>query len=202
MGSFRATIPRNDRLVNSHEPHIVVGNLGNVDWQPCLNLWAVVEYVTKYATKSPEGMKSMKDVLKDAVSQVCKYSRDGEPTDYFRKALQKFYAKSVGDRDYSLFEAMRLGLNLPSVVPLMPVVSLNTLGARRFKTPGEMVRETGDSALVAWESKVDKFDRRLELVRRQCKKDAVKMARLEKEVQHLSLYEFFLEVLLQQESRR
>ena len=141
-----------------------------MDRQPCLNLWAVVQYVTKYATKSPDGMTSMKDVLKDAVNQVCKYTREGEPVDFLRKALQKFYSKSVGDRDYSLFEAMRLGLNLPSVIPLMPVVSLNSLGGRRFKTRGEMLRETGDDALVAWESKLDKFDRRLELVRKQCRR--------------------------------
>ncbi len=54
--------------------------------------------------------------------------------DFFRKALQKFYAKSIGERDFSMFEAVHLGLRLPTVFPVMLVVSLNTRGSRRMKT--------------------------------------------------------------------
>ncbi len=71
-GSWRAKFPRNDPLCCSYEPHLLLGNLGNIDWRPCLKLWAVVEYVTKYATKAPEGSKRLGEVLKDAVQEVCK----------------------------------------------------------------------------------------------------------------------------------
>jgi hypothetical protein len=52
-GRWDANFPRNDALVCAHEAHLLLANMGNVDWRPCLNLWAVVEYITKYATKAP-----------------------------------------------------------------------------------------------------------------------------------------------------
>ncbi len=54
-GSWFLRMPRNDPFVCSHDPHLLLTNLGNVDWRPMLNLWAVVEYVNKYATKAPTG---------------------------------------------------------------------------------------------------------------------------------------------------
>ncbi len=166
-GSWEASFPRNDPLSTSFEAHVLLANMGNIDWRPCLNLWAVVEYICKYATKAPEGSRSMPETLKAAAEEVCRYTREGEPADFFRKALQKFYAKSIGERDFGMFEAVHLGLRLPTVFPLMPVVSLNTLGSRRMKTAAEMERDGGgEEAAVSWESKVDKFDKRLALVRK------------------------------------
>ena len=52
-GQWHANFPRNDRLCCSYEPHVLLANMGNIDWRPVLNLWAVVQYVTKYATKAP-----------------------------------------------------------------------------------------------------------------------------------------------------
>ena len=53
-GQWHARFPRNDRLCCSYEAHVLLANMGNVDWRPILNLWAVVQYVTKYATKAPK----------------------------------------------------------------------------------------------------------------------------------------------------
>ena len=52
-GQWNAKFPRNDRLVCSHEAHVMLANMGNVDWRPCLNLWAVMAYILKYATPTP-----------------------------------------------------------------------------------------------------------------------------------------------------
>ena len=41
--------------------------MGNIDFRPCLNLWAVVEYVTKYATKAPKGSQRLGEVLRVAM---------------------------------------------------------------------------------------------------------------------------------------
>ena len=93
LGSWHSRFPRNDELVCSYEPQLLMANAGNIDWRVCLNLWAVVEYVTKYATKAPGASKKFADVLDDAVENVCKYSPlDGEGGDLLRKTLQKFFA--------------------------------------------------------------------------------------------------------------
>jgi hypothetical protein len=103
-GQWTARFPRNDRLCCGYEPHILLANLGNVDWRPMLNLWAVVEYVTKYATKAPEGSKPLREVLRESVNEVCKYTQEGEPLDLMRQGLQKFYSRTLGGRDYGMFE--------------------------------------------------------------------------------------------------
>ena len=132
-GRWQARFCRNDALVCGHEPHVLLANMGNVDWRPCLNLWAVVEYITKYATKAPSGSRRMGEVLKDAVAEVCKYTPQEEERSVGWRSLQKFYSRMLGERDYSLFEAVHVGLGLPLMYSMMPVVSLSTLGARAMK---------------------------------------------------------------------
>ena len=48
-------LERNDGLLNNFEEHLLLGNLGNIDWRPLLNLWAVLEYLTKYTAKAGKG---------------------------------------------------------------------------------------------------------------------------------------------------
>jgi len=93
-GQWHAKFPRNDRLCCSYDPHILIANMGNIDWRPVLNLWAVVQYVTKYATKAPSGSRKLHEVLKDAVDEVCTYMPEGEGTDFFRRSIQKFFARA------------------------------------------------------------------------------------------------------------
>ena len=77
------------------------------------------------------------------------------------------------------------------VIPMMPVVSLNTFGTRRLKTSSELAFSP-DDAPVSWDSKVDQFDKRLGLVRQQfAKHDMVVRQRWEREVRDVSLYEFY-----------
>jgi len=191
-GQWAARFPRNDGLVCSHEAHILLANMGNIDWRPCLNLWAVVEYICKYATKAPEGSKRLGDVLGDAVDEVCKYTKDGEPVDFLQKSLRKFYTRTLGGRDYTIFEAIFLGLRLPLMLSLMPVVSLNTTGARKLKSQWQM-RDAGPDDEIAWQSKIDKFDRRLELLRKQFPKPEQDALRVywEGMLRATSLYEFY-----------
>ena len=41
---------RNDVFINNFETHLLVSNLGNIDWRPLINLWHVLEYLTKYTS--------------------------------------------------------------------------------------------------------------------------------------------------------
>ena len=34
---------RNDSLINNFEEHLLLMNLGNIDWRPLINLWSVLE---------------------------------------------------------------------------------------------------------------------------------------------------------------
>ena len=187
-GQWHARFPRNDRLCCSYEAHVLLANLGNIDWRPVLNLWAVVQYVTKYATKAPKGSRKLNEVLKDAVDEVCQYVPEGEGADFLRRAIQKFFARCLGERDYHLYEAVQLGLQLPLVIPLMPVISLSTSGSRPLKTAAQMIGK-GDDEPVHYDSRVDKFNKRLQLVRQQRARGDASVT--EEEIRDTSLFEFF-----------
>jgi hypothetical protein len=170
-GQWFARFPCNDSVCCSYEPHILLANLGNIDWRPCLNVWAVVEYITKYAMKAPEGSRRMRDVLNDVMEEVCKYTEEGSGVDLLRMSLRKFYSRTLGERDYSIFEATLLGMRLPLVFPLMATDSLNTLGAKKFKTAAELEeelrRDPKADPEVMHDSKIGKFDDRKRLLRAQ-----------------------------------
>ena len=188
-GQWHARFPRNDELCCSYEEHVLLANMGNVDWRPCLNLWAVVQYVTKYATKAPKGSRKLKDVLNDAVDEVCKYVPEGEGSDFLRRSIQRFFARTMGERDFHAYEAVQLGLQLPMVTPMMPVVSLNTTGARPLKT-GAALKDLKADEPVHWDSRVDRFDKRLQLVRKQFAGQLDKLNEWEYKVRDVSLFEF------------
>ena len=99
-GQWFARFPRNDRLCCSYEEHVLLANLGNVDWRPCLNLWAVVQYISKYATKAPKGSRRVDEMLRDAVDEVCQYVPEGEGVDFLRRSGHTFFARTPGERDY------------------------------------------------------------------------------------------------------
>ena len=187
-GQWHAKFPRNDRLCCSYEEHVLLANMGNVDWRPVLNLWAVAEYVTKYASKAPKGSRRIQEVLKEAVDEVCNFVPEGEGSDFLRRSIQKFFARCLGERDYHLYEAVPLGLQLPQVVPLMKVVSLNTSGTRPLKSANDL-KDAPDTAYVHHDSKIDKFDKRLEIVEKQRARGDLSIA--VEEVRNVSMYEFW-----------
>ena len=44
-------LTRNHSLINNFEAHLLLMNLGNIDWRALINLWSVLDYLTKYAGK-------------------------------------------------------------------------------------------------------------------------------------------------------
>ncbi len=192
-GSWFLRMPRNDHLVGSYEPHVLLANLGNVDWRPMLNLWAVVEYVTKYAMKAPKGSRSMGELLREVVKEVCQYAPEDAGGDLFRASLQKVYSRTIGGRDYGIFEAVHLGLGLPLILSLVDLVSLNTSGARAVK-PARQVAELQPGEAMVYDSKVDKFDKRAELWHRQFDQDRRRRRVCPialGEIEDVSLFEFY-----------
>jgi len=190
-GQWNASFPRNDRLCCSYEAHFLMSNLGNIDWRPCMNLWAVTEYISKYATKAPTGSRRLGEVLGAAAGEVCKYADESEGGDLLRQTLLKVFSKTLGSRDYSTFEAVYLGLGLPLVLELMPTVSVNTYGTRSVR-PESVIRADpeGVHARLTYDSKLDQFDHRRQLWRKQFKGFKGKPEIEEGELRALSFYEY------------
>ena len=114
-------------------------------------------------------------VVQEVMEELCRYGTDGE-SDLLKQTCSKVFSRNLGGRDVGILEAVHLGLNLPLVLAQISVVSLNTLGTRRVKTYAEQLREgVGEGQDVLHESRLDLFDRRLAIVKKQfCKNDKVK----------------------------
>ena len=91
-------------------------NLGNIDWRPLLNLWTVLEYLTKYTAKAGKGSKHLGKLFEDVLDKVFQFEMEDGIHDMWRRTIMKFYSRILGDRDYSLFEVLHFGLRLPGVL--------------------------------------------------------------------------------------
>ena len=109
-------LPRNDALLNSFEAHLLLANLGNIDWRALLNLWAVLEYLTKYNAKAGKGSQSFKKTFANVTEAIGEFEKDDGLKDLWRTAIMKFYSRVLGDRDYSLLECLHFGLRLPATL--------------------------------------------------------------------------------------
>ena len=114
--SYNLLLAWNDALLNGFEPHLLLANLGNIDWRPLINLWSVLEYLTKYTAKSGKSSKHLATLFDNVLSDVCQHEREDGHADLWRRTVLKFYNRIVGERDYTLFEVVRYGLRLPPVL--------------------------------------------------------------------------------------
>ena len=91
--------------------------------QYCYSRHKVIEYCSKYATKSEPRYQSLKDTYKNIVGQL-------DDSDRSLKAVQKLLISSVGERDYSSQETCHLLLQLSLYITTRDFVILSLDGSR------------------------------------------------------------------------
>ena len=69
-GLYNLFFSRNDDLLNPFEEHMLMCNLGNIDWRALLNLWSVLEYLTKYSAKAGKGSGSFQKTFVDVTKMI------------------------------------------------------------------------------------------------------------------------------------
>ena len=114
---------RNDGLLNSFNPVQLSAWRANVDMQYCVSRHKVVEYVTKYATKSEPRSLPLREVYTNIVRSL-----NDDSTSL--KAVQKLLINSVAERDYSAQETCHLLLQLPLIHSSRDFVVLSVDGSR------------------------------------------------------------------------
>ena len=129
---------RNDGLLNSFNPVQLSAWRANVDMQYCVSRRKVIEYVTKYATKSEPRSLPLREVYTNIVRSL----KDDSTS---LKAVQKLLINSVGERDYSAQETCHLLLQLPLIRSSRDCTILSLDGSRQV----EDRLENGTCATVA-----------------------------------------------------
>ena len=138
-------------------------NLGNIDWRALINLWSVLDYLTKYAGKGGKGSKHLGKLFEDVVDKIFQFELEDGIHDMWRRTIMKFYSRILGDRDYSLFEVMHFGLRLPGVLSSFGDVhkaSVSNWGTLKRREAIAKLKADED---VSNSSALQKFNRRSEL---------------------------------------
>ena len=121
---------QNDGLINSYNPVQLSAWRANVDMQYCVSRRKVIEYVTKYATKSEPRSLPLREVYANIVRSL----REDNTS---LKAVQKLLINSVGDRDYSAQETCHLLLQLPLIRSSRDFTILSLDGSRQVQSQME-----------------------------------------------------------------
>ena len=156
---------RNDSLLNNFEEHLLLMNLGNIDWRPLINLWSVLEYLSKYTAKAGKATQHLGKLFGTVVDTVCSFESEDGIHDLWRRTIMKFYSKLIGNRDYSLFEVAHFGLRLPGVLSSFgPVESITVSNWSSLKR-GKALQCTKADERVTHLNKLELFDNRQYLKR-------------------------------------
>ena len=156
-------LPRNDPLLNNFEPHLLLANLGNIDWRALINLWSVLEYLTKYTAKAGEGSKHLGAVFRDVLAKVDPWEEEDGVHDLWRRTIFKFYSRVIGDRDYTLYEAMHFGLRLPGTLSNFGDVHAASVSNWAPCKRASQVAASETDARVTTFSKLETFSARINL---------------------------------------
>ena len=151
---------RNDSPLNNCEEHLLVMNLGMFVWHPLINLWSVLEYLSKYTAKVGKATQHLGKLFGNVVETVCSFESEDGIHDLWRRTIMKFYSKLIGNRDYSLFEVAHFGLRLPGVLSSFgPVESITVSNWASLKR-GKAFQSTKPDARVTHLNKLELFDNR------------------------------------------
>ena len=114
---------RNDGMLNSFNPVQLSAWRANVDMQYIVSRNRVINYCTKYVTKS----EPRSETLKDTFTRIVRGLKEGNQS---LKAVQKLLIHSVGDRDYSAQETCHILLQLPMFKASRDFIVLSLDGSR------------------------------------------------------------------------
>ena len=114
---------RNDGMINSFNPVQLSAWRANVDMQYIVSRQRVLQYCSKYVTKSEPRSQSLKEIFTTIVRSL----QQGNTS---LKAVQKLLINTVGQRDYSAQETCHLLLQLPMFKASRDFIILSLDGSR------------------------------------------------------------------------
>ena len=93
-----------------------------------------------FVSDKPVSIDTLKDVLKD----IELYEREDGHVDLWRRTIQKFYNRVIGNRDYTLFEVVRYGIRLPPILSSFGDVHNASLSSWKALKPTKAIRFLGE----------------------------------------------------------
>ena len=132
---------RNDGMINSINPLQLSTWRANVDMQYIVSRHRVIEYCTKYVTKSEPQSQSLKEVYATIVRSL----QEGNTS---LKVVQKLLINTAGARDYSAQETCHLLLQLPMFKISRDFIILSLDGSRAVEDRLEQHQSATAASIV------------------------------------------------------
>ena len=156
---FRLWMARNCRFLNNFVPIIMLAMLSNCDFQATLTKDAVIEYMTKYMTKSGQG--SLVKVMEQSFSLCIEKAREnnqGSGSAMFRW----FNIQSITEVKSQL-ETMHLIFGVPRWLSSRSFTDMWLRSdMRKIKSPAQICQASSSSDKLALNSEVERYWQRTE----------------------------------------
>ena len=133
---------RNDKWLNSHNPHLMMDWCANCDMQLTIDLGKVVGYMTKYVTKCEASMTKGSQRMLEQLLQ-----RSVENGYSVPRSLKMMMGRLQGERQVTKQEVCHLGLSQPTVSCSHSFLTINLANdSRKLLLPSEEDEEAvGDT---------------------------------------------------------
>lgn len=105
-GHWEYTPRRNDSLTNSYDSFIAQTWRANTDFSIIKSLHEVIQYVSKYASKSETALKNLQEMFQEVVESRA-------PDETSRKAYTNLMMRVVGEQDIGACETCHLLQGIP-----------------------------------------------------------------------------------------
>lgn len=133
-GIKRFVPKRNDQRLNLHNPFVTSLWRANTDFQPIISKHAVLNYISKYVSKSEPQSNTYKEIFNSMLGDV-------SDEQLGKGAIKKLLLKSVAERDYSSQEVVHILMGLPLYHSTRQFINLTLHKEEWISLPGNNEKE-------------------------------------------------------------
>ena len=155
---WRLYLPMNDPLRNTVNHWQALACRGNIDFQPLVDHFSALEYVTKYASKAEKGSGAFDAVL----SSVLERSEEQLPNDAtVKRVYAAVLSQVVGGRNWSAQEVAHVNMGCKTVVCSHKFETIYLAGKKK-RLRVDITPNTADDEPAFQPNFLDKYLKRLE----------------------------------------
>ena len=123
---WRLYTPMNDPLRNGVNQWQAIAHGSNVDFQPLIDHFSALDYITKYAAKAEKGSKSFDEVLSSVLSRT-----NLEDSDSATRVYAAVLSQQIGGRNWSAQEVGHVNMGCATVISSHVCHQVSLSGKRR-----------------------------------------------------------------------
>jgi DNA replication protein DnaC len=147
---YRLWLSRNCSYINNYVPVLMLATLSNMDFQATTTKFGVVEYMTKYMTKSGQG--SLLNVMENSFAKCLEKARAEEKG--IKSAAAKFFNTAAVQEPKTQLEVMHLAFGFPRFLCSRKSRRLSThSNAQKLPDPKDVTEKMRDTGVIISGSK-------------------------------------------------